>query len=99
MEGFYYELKHVCKQSGARYGILHFEPTKPPKTDKKTEKLYRKSLKLSVSRIEHPTKLDKTLQEPTMKTDNVNTFSDKGSEGSTPVNKRSERSMHGFRRQ
>ena len=23
MEGFWYELKHVCKQSGARYGILH----------------------------------------------------------------------------
>ena len=23
MEGFWYELKHVCKQSGARYSILH----------------------------------------------------------------------------
>lgn len=23
MENFWYELKHVCKQSGARYGILH----------------------------------------------------------------------------
>lgn len=23
MEGFWYELKHVCQQSGARYGILH----------------------------------------------------------------------------
>ena len=23
MKDFWYELKHVCKQSGARYGILH----------------------------------------------------------------------------
>ena len=23
MKKFYYELKHVCKQTGARYGILH----------------------------------------------------------------------------
>ena len=51
----------------------NFVSVKPPKTDKKTEKLYRKSLKLSVSRIKYPTKHDKTLQEPTMKTDNVNT--------------------------
>jgi len=81
------------------FRTYNFLSVKPPKTDKKAEKFYKKSLKLSVSRIEHPTKLDKTLQEPTMKTDNVNTFSDKGSEGSTPVNKRSERSAHGFRRQ
>ena len=57
-----------------------FLSVKPPKTDKKTEKFYRKTLKLSVSRIEYPTKHDKTLQEPTMKTDNVNTFTDKGIE-------------------
>jgi hypothetical protein len=81
------------------FRTYNFLSEKPPKTDKKAEKFYKKSLKLSVSRIEHPTKLDKTLQEPTMKTDNVNTFTDKGSEGSTPVNKRSERSVHGFRRQ
>ena len=23
MKDFWYELKHICKQSGARYGILH----------------------------------------------------------------------------
>ena len=64
------------------FRTYNFLSVKPPKTDKKAEKFYKKSLKLSVSRIEHPTKLDKTLQEPTMKTDNVNTFSNKGSEGS-----------------
>lgn len=63
------------------FRTYNFLSEKPPKTDKKAEKFYKKSLKLSVSRIEHPTKLDKTLQEPTMKTDNVNTFTDKGSEG------------------
>lgn len=64
----------------------NFLSVKPPKTDKKTEKFYRKSLKLSVSRIEYPTKHDKTLQEPTMKTDNVNTFTDKGIRWSTQEN-------------
>ena len=63
------------------FRTYNFLSVKPPKTDKKAEKFYKKSLKLSVSRIEHPTKLDKTLQEPTMKTDNVNTVTDKRSEG------------------
>ena len=69
------------------FRTYNFLSVKPPKTDKKAEKFYKKSLKLSVSRIEHPTKLDKTLQEPTMKTDNVNTFTDKGIRWSLKINR------------